>query len=347
MKILYGVQATGNGHITRARVMAPALEREGIEVDYLFSGREPEKLFNMEPFGDYRCRRGLTFYMDGSRVDHLKTLTKNNPLELIRDVRALDLSGYDLVVTDFEPVTAWAAKLQRVPSVGIAHQYAFLHKLPDSKTGFFLKQQMQIFAPVQKAVGLHWHHFDQNIFPPLIQPPLYSPSNDDRKVVVYLPYDDPQVIQSALSIYVDYEFFIYTAVNEPVDKENIHLRPFSRDGFQHDLASCSGVICNSGFGLLSEAIQYGKKILTLPQKGQVEQESNAEVLQHLGLGIVIESLNDETVESWLELPAPAPQMMPDLASVLARWIAAGCEESLQSLVDIVWQDSGLTGVVAT
>ena len=37
MQILYGVQGTGNGHITRARTMARALTDSSIEVDYLFS----------------------------------------------------------------------------------------------------------------------------------------------------------------------------------------------------------------------------------------------------------------------------------------------------------------------
>ncbi|MGI1672116.1 MAG: hypothetical protein K6L74_17560 [Neptuniibacter sp.] len=337
MKILYGVQATGNGHITRARVMAPALEKEGVEVDYLFSGRSPDKLFNMEPFGDFQCRRGLTFYMDGSKVNYPKTLTRNNPLELIRDIRKLDLKGYDLVVSDFEPVSAWAAKFKGVPSVGIAHQYAFMHKLPDSKSGFLLKSQIKSFAPVEKAVGLHWHHFDKSIFPPLIQAPLFASTKTERKVVVYLPHDDPAQTQAALAPYVDYEFYIYAAVDVPYDQGNMHIRPFSRDGFHKDLASCAGVICNSGFGLLSEAVQYGKKILTLPQKGQVEQESNAEILEHLGLGLAISSLKDGAVEHWLELPVPEPYMYPDLATSLAGWIASGCQASLEDLARSVWQ----------
>jgi uncharacterized protein (TIGR00661 family) len=344
MKILYGVQATGNGHITRARVMAPALEKEGVEVDYLFSGREPDKLFNMEPFGDFQCRRGLTFYMDGSKVNYPKTLTRNNPIELIKDIRKLDLKGYDLVVSDFEPVSAWAAKFKGVPSVGIAHQYAFMHKLPDTKSGFLLKSQIQSFAPVQKAVGLHWHHFDKSIFPPLIQEPLFASIRTERKIVVYLPHDDPAAIQTAFADYVDYEFYIYAAVDAPYDRGNMHIRPFSREGFHKDLASCAGVICNSGFGLLSEAIQYGKKILTLPQKGQVEQESNAEVLEYLGLGMAITSLADEMVEQWLELPMPEPYMYPDLASALASWIAGGCEATLDELATSIWKDANHLGL---
>lgn len=342
MKVLYGVQATGNGHITRARVMAPALQQAGVDVDFLFSGREPGKLFNMEPFGDYRCRRGLTFYMDGSRVDQWKTVTRNAPFRLLRDIFSLDLSSYDLVITDFEPVSAWAAKLQGVPSVGIAHQYAFLHPLPDSKSDFLLRNQVRLFAPATKMLGLHWHHFDKQIFPPLIQAPLFEVSEIENKIVVYLPHDDLEKIGHALSIYPDYDFYIYAAVSEPQELGNLHIRPFCREGFHRDLASCHGVICNSGFGLLSEAMQYGKKILSLPQKGQAEQESNAELLSYLGLGIVVESLDSEQLATWLELPAVEKQSFPDLATLLAEWIASGCETKVDELVATVWDDSKKT-----
>jgi len=60
MRILYGVQGTGNGHITRARAMAKAMADQGLAVDYLFSGRAADQFFDMEPFGDYRLCKGLT-----------------------------------------------------------------------------------------------------------------------------------------------------------------------------------------------------------------------------------------------------------------------------------------------
>ncbi|MEZ9793074.1 glycosyltransferase family protein, partial [Vibrio splendidus] len=43
MKILYGVQGTGNGHIARARAMAVAFRQQNIDVDFLFSGRDQSK----------------------------------------------------------------------------------------------------------------------------------------------------------------------------------------------------------------------------------------------------------------------------------------------------------------
>lgn len=45
MRILYGVQGTGNGHLSRSRVVAKALAKHDIQVDYFFSGRQPEQFF--------------------------------------------------------------------------------------------------------------------------------------------------------------------------------------------------------------------------------------------------------------------------------------------------------------
>ena len=61
MRLLYGVQGTGNGHISRCRTLAQALGRHGVEVDYLLSGRARDDYFDMQSFGDFRARQGLTF----------------------------------------------------------------------------------------------------------------------------------------------------------------------------------------------------------------------------------------------------------------------------------------------
>jgi len=62
-KLLYAVQATGNGHLARARTLAPALAQQpNLQVDYLFSGRSRAQLFDMQAFGAFRCRRGLTLF---------------------------------------------------------------------------------------------------------------------------------------------------------------------------------------------------------------------------------------------------------------------------------------------
>ena len=41
MNILYGVQATGNGHISRSREIIAALKKTGHSVQVILSGRDP------------------------------------------------------------------------------------------------------------------------------------------------------------------------------------------------------------------------------------------------------------------------------------------------------------------
>ncbi|MGB7391532.1 glycosyltransferase family protein [Marinomonas sp.] len=130
MKILYGVQGTGNGHITRARSMAAEFALAGVEVDFVFSGRPASDYFDMDVFGDYRVFDGLSFVAKNGQLDLLATCQKARFLTLFKDIRQLNTRGYDLVITDFEPIVAWAAKRQGTPCLGFGHQYAFCHNIP-------------------------------------------------------------------------------------------------------------------------------------------------------------------------------------------------------------------------
>ena len=67
-KILYGVQGTGQGHISRARGLARALRDSDVDVTWLFSGRENSKLFYMEPFGNFKHREGITMVTEAGRI---------------------------------------------------------------------------------------------------------------------------------------------------------------------------------------------------------------------------------------------------------------------------------------
>lgn len=336
MRILYGVQATGNGHITRARVLLPALQAAGIEVDLLLSGRPAEALFNMEAFGCYQVRRGFTFVTEKGRVNWPKTLRQGGVRQFWKDCRRLDLDGYDLVLSDFEPVTAWAARYRKVPSLGIAHQYAFLHSVPG--TGFkpWLKPSLQLFAPVDEAIGVHWHPFGESILPPLIGPFPYPLTEEANKILVYLPFESLEEVTYWLGAFPDWRFRIYCNVSEPRQQGHLTFHPFSRDHFQRDLCSCAGVISNAGFGLCSEAIQAGKKLLVKPLHNQVEQRSNAAVLEQLGLASCMPVLAREPIASWLEHPSPAPRSWPDVAGALAGWISSGRQRPLKELARELW-----------
>ncbi len=336
MKILYGVQGTGNGHLTRARIMAKALQQVGAQVDWVFSGRPREKFFDMEIFGDFQCYKGMTFAVKRGNVQTVRTALQSNLWRLYRDARRLPVAGYDLYINDFEPVSAWAAKLAGKPVIGLSHQSAFLYDIPKRGDSFVVQRFMRHFAPCSLPVGLHWHHFGQPILPPIVETRHPEEPVLSRQILVYLPFADMEDILPLLQGFRDYQFYVYRPVEKAKDLGHIHIRPFSREGFQRDLCRSEGVIASAGFELSSEAIEMGKKLLVQPMAGQMEQQSNAVALEQLGYGTAADRLTPELIAQWLPLPPPAPVPFPDVASALTRWLLDGAQD-LEALRDRLWQ----------
>ncbi|MEL7451675.1 MAG: MJ1255/VC2487 family glycosyltransferase, partial [Pseudomonadota bacterium] len=281
-KLFYGVQATGQGHISRARAMANALLEHDVEVTWLFSGRPREALFDMAMFGDYEHRQGLTFATRGGRIRYLQTAAINAPLRFLRDVRELDLTSFDLVVCDFEPVTAWAARRAGRPTIGIGHQYAFGPGTPVAGANWLSTTIMRNFAPVTTPLGLHWHDFAPTVLPPILDLPD-MPCRHDGAVLVYLPFEDQDKVTELLHRFQGIQFVQYSPELVDAQSSNVALRKASFDKFKVDLAASSGVICNAGFELISECLQWRKPVLAKPLHGQMEQLSNAQALDELGL----------------------------------------------------------------
>ena len=339
MRILYGVQGTGNGHLSRARAMAAALAERGVAVDYLFSGRPRAGFFAMDCFGAFQWRRGLTFVNEHGRVSYLKTVLRNDYLAFLRDVRSLDVGGYDVILSDFEPVTAWAGRLRGRTVVSLGHQPAFDHAVPVARRDLRTMLVMRLFAPGSVRVGMHWAPFGAPILPPLVDLDDTPTQRRRGKILVYLPFEDPEVVEALLRPFVAHEFFVYAPGSPCRDEGNLHLRPTSLEGFRRDLADCDGVISNAGFELASECLALGKRLLVKPQGRQMEQASNALALRQLGYGTSMERLDARRIGDWLDSDARAPRLhFPDVAGALADWLLAGDYrgQALAALSDRLW-----------
>lgn len=339
MKLLYGVQGTGNGHIARARIMAAALsQRSDIEVDFIFTGRAPEKYFDMEVFGNYQTRTGLSFITNKGQIDRWQTVRQANIVQFIKDVKHLDVKEYDLLINDFEPVTAWAASKQGVPSISISHQASFLYNVPKTGDTFVDTLLMKKFAPTDIQLGVHWYHFNQPIIPPFVaDTPIAFPSKEHT--LVYLPFEDIRDIQRMLEPISDHKFLCFHPdINHSTNAHHIYWHPTSKQHFQHALQHCDGVIANGGFELSSEALQLGKKLLIKPLHGQFEQLSNVLTLNKLGLCETLFQLDTDIVEEWLEAPDTEAITFPNNPHLLIDWLVEGSWHDTQSLCDTLWTD---------
>lgn len=336
MKILYGVQGTGNGHIARSRVLGRALKERGLEVDFLFSGRERDGYFSMECFGNYQVKRGLSFATCRGKVSYLKTLMQMDFGQLHKDIKQLDLSNYDLVITDFEPISAWAAKLQNKTCIGISHQNAFLYDVPTKGVSWIDRKVIKNLAPATHTIGLHWHHFNQPILPPIIDLSSDASTNDES-VLVYLPFEDNQDVEELLLRFNQQKFVSYHPDNSEVAvRGNVEHRPLCHDSFKKQLHACSGVIANGGFELPSEALSLGKKLLLKPLKGQFEQLTNVATLETLGLAQGMDFLDAAALRDWLDEQPAEHVHYPNVANSISEWICQRSWESQKKLPFDLW-----------
>ncbi len=338
MNILYGVQATGNGHISRSRELVRELKLAGHQVSVLFSGRKENELWDVEELRPYSVKDGFTFATENGRIRVFKTLIGLKPLQFFSDIRNLDLRPYDVIISDYEPVIAWAAPRQQRSVIGIGHQYAFRYPIPTSSGDLLSRGLLRSFAPVDIPIGLHWHPFNSPILPPVVPPALLNAPDirDDNFILVYLSFESAEDVRALLQPFPEHKFIVYGSGNLAEPVPNIEFCSPSRNGFLHDLKHCSGVICNAGFELPGEALHIGKKLLVKPLKGQLEQESNALALTEKNLGWSMSTLDPDSVARFLNADAIQPQNYVNVARELALWIGSGDSGNLEELSRRCW-----------
>ena len=285
MRILYGIQSTGNGHVSRSAKIVSKLIRRGFEVDVLFSGKNSQLNF---PFPIKYNFTGLTFFYDGNgEIDYWKTWRELKIKQFLNDIK-LDLSKYDLIISDFEPITAWSSRLQKKKSIGISNQCSFLSdKTPRPRNKSFIGESiLKWMAPVSNPIGMHFESYDDFIFTPIIKESLIRQSTIDKgHYTVYLPTYDIEHILSELYKIKSVKFEIFTQIKKPHWIGKCMVKPINKDLFDESLRTCHGVISAAGFQTSVESLYLGKKLMVIPTKGQYEQECNAESLKRIGCSV--------------------------------------------------------------
>ena len=298
MKVLYGIQLTGNGHITRSIEIIRALKQKGFNVDIITSGNNSQIEI---PFDIKSHHNGISmFYNKNGGIDWFNTIKKIDLKNFIKDID-YDVSGYDLVISDFEPISAWSAKMQNVKSIGIGNQYSFLsNKIHRPRTQskmaeIFLKK----FAPCKLNIGLGYDNYDDFIVKPVINTELLNKKiKDGNFILIYLPSLSVELICDQIKEFKNITWKIYSPeIKEDYTIDGIILKKPNKDDFSNDLLNCSGVITGSGFSTTSEALILNKKLWSIPIKKQYEQLCNAIALKKLG--VMTDDLNPNAITKWI------------------------------------------------
>jgi uncharacterized protein (TIGR00661 family) len=315
MKILYAIQATGNGHISRAREIVPHLLNYG-ELDLLISGRQADVSL---PYIIKYKKQGVsyTFGKKGG-IDMIDTVKHLRPFDLIKDINTFPVHEYDLVINDFEPVTAWACKLKGKKCIGLSHQASYLSaKTPrPEKKDPFAEWIFRNYAPTDEQYGFHFKSFDEFIYTPVIRSEIRQLEITNKgHITVYLPAHADELLIKHFSKIKDVQWDVYSKHSKVIyTRENVRVSPITNEGFVTSLASGDGLLTAGGFESPAEAIHLRKKVMVIPMIGQYEQQCNAIAAKNIGVTMVkeIDDKFHDKLMSWLNFSFPPNIHYPDI-----------------------------------
>ena len=317
MKVLYGVTGCGLGHTMRARTIASWLTERGHDVKLAASGRAVG-ILRGHGF-DVTAIDGMKMRYEAGAVRRARTvadLVRQAPGAIRRNARAALATGFvpDAVVTDFDSFTHAIGKILDVPTISVDHQHVFdrFHHPPRVVARLSSNRAARAFVSAKTARCDAYvvtsfffpRERERNTTPtflvgPVVRPELERvvPTAGDHVLVYQTTAGDPHLLEALRAVRA--RFVVY-GLGRDEKLGNVELRAFDEGAFVRDLASARAVIANGGFTAISESVYLGKPILSVPVRGQPEQELNAAWVDELGVGESAPFVSARVVERFLE-----------------------------------------------
>jgi len=295
-KILYGVQGSGHGHAIRALTVA----RKFTQHDFLFISFGAGAALLRREFPVVELPGSDTIYRS-HQIDVLATFLDNlrywTGLGAVKR-RALEIMEQfqpDVAMADYEFLLPRVARQVGLPCLSLDHQHIIpfcRHPVPAGR--------LPEYWTTAAVIRLLFNAASQYLVISFFQPPVASrlpvkiaPPLLRDSVLALTPAPGEHVLAyQGHPTFPEFFDFLKT-IPRPVvvygfdrddTKANLTFRKKSEEGFLHDLSTCAYVVCGGGHTMISEALYYGKPVLSFPIKNAFEQYVNAFYLERLGYG---------------------------------------------------------------
>jgi uncharacterized protein (TIGR00661 family) len=295
-KILYGVHGTLHGHAMRALTIA----RHFAGHDFLFVTHDRGAAVLKPEFPVVEIPGPLTIYKN-HRVAAVPTalhtlgqlITRQARLAQVRQL--IDDFQPDVALSDYDYLVARTAQQVGLPCLSVDHQHIITfchhplpwrHKLP----------YWQLALVIKFLFSQAGHYLVISFFRPPLKPGVrarLAPPILRESVLARKPSEDGHVlVYQSIPPFPGFVDFLKTFPHPVVvygfhqDRRdgNLTFKKNSEEGFLDDLASCRYVMCAGSHTLTSEALYYGKPVLSMPFQGAFEQVLNIFYLERLGYG---------------------------------------------------------------
>ncbi|GGE98238.1 conserved hypothetical protein [Chishuiella changwenlii] len=318
MKILYALQGTGNGHLARAQKMLPILENYG-ELDVFVSGSNSQ--LSLDDF-NFSHHKGLSlFYNQMGKVSYKRILRENSFKSFWNEVKQFPIEKYDVIINDFEPITAHAARKKKKEIIGLSHQASLLFDETPKVKNKAGETIIKYYAPTSSNYGFHFEEYNDSIFLPIIRDKIraLNPKQQDFNLV-YLPSYHPNEIIEKLSAIKEANWKVFSPfASESFKQFNVEVYPVDERLFIKSLENCTGVLCGAGFELPAESLFLNKKLFVIPIKGQYEQLCNCEALKRIGVDYSLD-LEIDKIQKWVDSSKLVLRDFPDQSEEIIDYI---------------------------
>ena len=272
MRIAYSFAGEGMGHAARTSVIGPLLQQRH---DVVYFMPDAIREFVVSRMGEGRYERILHFFFEkkGERVRLFASIFSTIPLlarfpfEMIRLVERLRALKIDAVISDFDPFLPWAARMAAIPVLQINHPGIVQRVLRPRPIALITALATRMLeGPWNERIHISFYDGDAG---PILRDGIFAhPVRDDGPVLVNLK----DCLRPVVLPILDSMGLRYRLVPGP------HVN------FEEALAACSFVLSTAGHQMIAESIALNKPILVIPQRGQWEQQLNAEMVEKTGKG---------------------------------------------------------------
>ncbi len=316
-KIVYGLSGEGSGHSSRSREMISHLISQGHTVKAASYDRGYR---NLKDDFDVLEIVGLRMINKDNKIARYKTLTENLSLvpggvessNILKQKLFKDFQP-DVVITDFEPMTAYLANYFKIPLITIDNQHRmrymdFNYPLEMKADAILVENLIRAMIP-RPCVSLITTFYlgevknDRSfLVPPILRKEIIQAKPVKKEHILVYVTQSFAGLSDELRTFKREKFFLYGFGREQ-SEDNLEFKPFSREGFLSDLESCKAVIATAGFTLMTESLYLGKPYLAFPVMGQFEQMLNGLMLNETEFGKSVKKLNRESISAFLyDLP---------------------------------------------
>ncbi|HRU29979.1 MAG TPA: glycosyltransferase family protein [Treponema sp.] len=273
MRIAYSCAGEGFGHAARMVALTPDLAEKHQMFLFVPSSVHTfvKTRLGKTPVLEIPC---FTLAKRGNRIDYSRTLFSGlrllvHLIPIIRQLaRQLQKLNIDVVLSDFDPLLPWAARLAKIPIVQMNHP-GIVQKFKTWEIQSWIGAFMAAFLEGPWDKRIHVSFFSGDVGPVLRKDLYHYKIRDDGFIAVNLKEEVRSKILPILDAIPGLQYRLF---------------PAPHANFDEALASCSAVVTGGGHQTISEALCMGKPVLAIPQEGQYEQLLNARMLARSGRG---------------------------------------------------------------